>query len=125
MPVIIAIEVLASGRYPSSNVFAAVVLVCLGMSLATVTDGTLMPSLAGLSIGLAAVLVTAVYQIWVGNKQKELQVRGMQLLHQSSPMAAIMLAIMVPMLEPVGLLQNTSNKLTLMNFNYTLHPSLQ
>ena len=122
MPVIIAIEALAFGRYPTLKVFAAVVLVCLGIALATATDGIRMPSLAGLLIGLAAVLVTAVYQIWAGSKQKELQVGSMQLLHQFSPMAAIMLAILVPVLEPqaVGLLQTTPNKLTLMNFDYTL-----
>ena len=120
MPVIIAIEALAFGRYPTMKVFAAVVLVCLGIALATATDGIRMPTLAGLSIGLAAVLVTGVYQIWAGSKQKELQVGSMQLLHQFSPMAAIMLAILVPILEPVGLFQNTPNKLTLMNFNYTL-----
>ena len=41
-------------------------------------------------------------QIWAGSKQKELGAGSMQLLHQYSPLAALMLAGMVVSLEPIG-----------------------
>ena len=52
---------------------------------------------------LAAIICTAVYQIWAGSKQKELGVGSMQLMHQFQPHASGLLALMVAGLEPVGL----------------------
>ena len=42
-------------------------------------------------------------QIWVGSKQKQLQLGSMQLMHEYVPQATLMLAILVPLLEPMGL----------------------
>lgn len=120
MPVLIAMEMAFFGKFPSKKVLAAVALVCIGVALATVTDGAYQTSLTGLVVGLAAILVTAIYQIWAGSKQKELQAGSMQLLHQSTPIAAVMLAVLVPMLEPIGLFSNVSEKQTLIGFEYSL-----
>ena len=120
MPTLIAIEIALFGKYPSRQVMAAVVLVCLGVGLATVTDHGLSTNLLGLMVGLAAILVTAMYQVWAGCKQKELQAGSMQLLHQYTPLAAGMLAILVPILEPVGIFEHDPNSPSLIGYKYTL-----
>lgn len=120
MPVLIAIEMVLFGKYPSRQVLAAVVLVCLGVALATVTDHGLATNLLGLLVGVAAILVTALYQIWAGSKQKELQAGSMQLLHQYTPLAAGMLAILVPILEPVGMFEASPDVRSIMTYKFTL-----
>ena len=120
MPTLIVIEILLFGRWPSRRVLGAVMLVCLGVALATVTDSTVSTNILGLAVGLAAILVTAMYQVWAGSKQKELQTSSMQLLHQYTPIAGMMLAILVPMLEPVGLFEIHSDKPTLLGYHYSL-----
>ena len=120
MPTLIAIEIALFGKYPSKKVLAAVVLVCLGVALATITDHGLTTNLLGLLVGLAAIVVTAMYQVWAGSKQKELQTNSMQLLHQYTPIAAAMLTVLVPVLEPIGLFEALPDAHTLMGFKYTL-----
>jgi solute carrier family 35 protein E3 len=41
-------------------------------------------------------------QVWTGVKQKHMCVDGNQLLHQVSPTAVLLLAVLVPLVEPVG-----------------------
>jgi len=60
-------------------------------------------NVAGLAVALAAIVCTAVYQIWAGSKQKELGASSMQLMHQFAPHAAGLLALLVLGMEPVGL----------------------
>ena len=123
MPTLIAVEVIFYGKRPSRTTMLAVVLVCFGVSLATVTGQGLDTSLSGLLVGLSAVLVTAVYQVWASRKQKEFQTGSMQLLHQYMPLAAFMLAVLVPIVEPVGLFENQANPHTLMGYTYSV-PSI-
>nr|XP_013803485.1 PREDICTED: solute carrier family 35 member E3 [Apteryx mantelli mantelli] len=47
------------------------------------------------------VLVTSLYQVWVGAKQHELQVNSMQLLYYQAPMSSAMLFCIIPFFEPV------------------------
>jgi len=49
-----------------------------------------------------ATAVTALYQIWVGSKQKELEANSSQLLLAYTPQATVLLAILVPIFEPMG-----------------------
>ena len=51
MPTLIAIEIALFGKYPSNKVLAAVVLVCLGVALATMTDHGMTTNLLGLLVG--------------------------------------------------------------------------
>ncbi|CAG5101992.1 Similar to slc35e3: Solute carrier family 35 member E3 (Danio rerio) [Cotesia congregata] len=48
------------------------------------------------------VLVTSLYQVWINQKQKELQMDPMQLLYYQAPLSALMLLFIVPIVEPVG-----------------------
>ena len=90
------------GKKSSRKVVASIVLVCVGVGLSTVTDTHMGSQASGWLVGLGAIIATAAYQIWAGTKQKELQVGSMALLEQYSPLAAIMLSIMVPIFEPLG-----------------------
>ena len=56
-------------------------------------------------------------QVWIGTKQKELQAGSMQLMHQYCPWAAGLLAVLVPIFEPMGLADPTPA--TLLGFDYT------
>lgn len=40
--------------------------------------------------------------MWAGSKQRELGLNGLQLLHQVSPCSVVLLALLIPCLEPVG-----------------------
>jgi hypothetical protein len=75
--------------------------VCAGVAAATVNDAQAVRSAAGLAVGVAATLVTALFQIWAGTKQRELRASSMQLLHAYTPQAAALLAALVPLLEPL------------------------
>ena len=101
MPTLIGIEMALFGKFPSQKTLMAVALVCFGVALATVTDHGLTTSSLGLLVGISAILVTAMYQVWAGSKQRELQTGSMQLLHQYTPLAACMLAVLVPVLTKV------------------------
>jgi solute carrier family 35 protein E3 len=48
-------------------------------------------------------LVAGLYQVWTGTKQAALAVNGNQLLQQVSPAAAALLAVLVPIFEPLGI----------------------
>lgn len=120
MPTLIATEIALFGKYPSPKTLMAVALVCFGVALATVTDQGLSTDFMGLLVGISAILVTAMYQVWAGSKQRELQTGSMQLLHQYTPLAALMLAVLVPVLEPVGLFHRSPNAHTLVGYTYSL-----
>lgn len=101
-PAVLAIDYFYYGRKASPRVTASVLVVCLGVGLATVTDPQISSNLAGLAAGFGSVAATALYQIWAGSKQKELGLGSMQLLHQYVPLAAGLLAALVPLCEPMG-----------------------
>ncbi|XP_050414434.1 solute carrier family 35 member E3 isoform X2 [Patella vulgata] len=66
----------------------------------------------GIIYASIGVLVTSIYQVWVGTKQNELQVNSMQLLYCQAPLSALLLMIVIPFFEPVfrfhGILYNWS-----------------
>lgn len=108
-PAVLAIEAGYYGKRASSNVVASIALVCTGVGLATVTDPQISSNLWGLTAGFGSIAATALYQIWAGVKQKELGLGSMQLLHQYVPLAAIILALLVPLFEPMGWVEPTAH----------------
>lgn len=92
-------------------------VVCLGVGLATITDPQISSNLAGLAAGFGSVAATALYQIWAGSKQKELGLGSMQLLHQYVPLATGLLALLVPLCEPMGWRQPGPD--TLLGYRFT------
>ena len=101
-PTVMVLDLLLFRVIPPIRVVLSVLVVCAGIGIATVTDDKIISNLFGLAVGLAATVVTAMYQIWAGSKQKELQASSMQLLHQYTPQAALLLGVLIPIMEPVG-----------------------
>lgn len=101
-PVVVVIEYFAYGKTVSREKGFAIGLLMFGITVATVSDSQVSSNPLGLVVAAAAVLSSALYQVWAGSKQKELGVNGNQLLHQVSPSAVAMLAVLIPVLEPVG-----------------------
>jgi hypothetical protein len=56
-------------------------------------------------------------QVWIGTKQKELQAGSMQLMHQYCPWAAGLLAVLVPIFEPMGFADPRPD--TILGYDYT------
>ena len=56
-------------------------------------------------------------QVWIGTKQKELEAGSMQLMHQYTPWATGLLAVLVPVFEPVGFLDPAPG--TILGYSYT------
>ncbi len=117
-PTVLAVEALVYGHRPERRVVASVVLVCTGITAATVTDAKIMTNILGMAIAVAATLVTALYQIWAGTKQKALKASSMQLLVGYTPQAALFLVLLVPIMDPVGLKDHAPG--TLFGFNYSV-----
>ncbi|XP_046399136.1 solute carrier family 35 member E3-like [Ischnura elegans] len=47
------------------------------------------------------VIITSLYQVWVSQKQHELQMDAMQLLYYQAPVSAALLLLAIPILEPL------------------------
>lgn len=118
LPVLMVLEGALFSKVPSKVSSLAAVMVCFGMALATVTDQGLVTGTSGFLVGTAAIFVTAMYQIWAGSKQKELQIGSLQLLHQYAPVTALLLIFLVPVLEPVGLFDAQPSKATVLGYAY-------
>ena len=70
---------------------------CIGVLLATFEE--VQVSLIGTTLALASVCVTAIYQVLVGAKQKELEANSLQLLSYQAPISAVLLFLSCPFLE--------------------------
>jgi solute carrier family 35 protein E3 len=69
-------------------------------------------------VPLPLLLLLLLLQVWTGVKQKQLGVNGNQLLHQVSPIAVLLLAVLVPLVEPVGSFNNPKEG-TLLGYTYS------
>jgi len=96
-PVIICIQAIFFQTRYSLNVILSLGLVVCGVILASVSDVQL--NLTGSLFAASGVLVTSCYQIFVGRKQKSLNVNSMQLLVYQAPVAALMLLFIAPIFD--------------------------
>ena len=61
-PAVMAFDAFVSKKLPTRTEVAAVVLLCIGVTLATVSDKAVATNIVGLTVGVAAICFTAVYQ---------------------------------------------------------------
>eukprot|EP00698_Gefionella_okellyi_P020036 TRINITY_DN6236_c0_g1_i1.p1 TRINITY_DN6236_c0_g1~~TRINITY_DN6236_c0_g1_i1.p1 ORF type:complete len:328 (+),score=64.42 TRINITY_DN6236_c0_g1_i1:24-986(+) len=101
-PVIMVIQTCFYHTSFPARIKLSLIPVLLGVLIATVTDVEV--NFVGTVYALSAVVVTSMYQIWSGTKQKELQVNSMQLLLYQSPISAVMLLFLIPVFDNVGAL---------------------
>uniref|UniRef100_H2ZBQ3 Sugar phosphate transporter domain-containing protein n=1 Tax=Ciona savignyi TaxID=51511 RepID=H2ZBQ3_CIOSA len=98
-PVIIIIQTYFYNTEFTARIKATLIPITIGVFINSYYD--IKFSMVGTLYALAGVLVTALYQILVGSKQKELQANSMQLLYYQAPMSSLMLLVLIPIFEPV------------------------
>ncbi|KAK9694750.1 hypothetical protein K7432_013295 [Basidiobolus ranarum] len=90
----------------STSIKLSLAVICFGVGIASVTDVSL--NWVGTFFALAGVLVTSLYQIWIGTKQKSLGVNSWQLLYYQAPISSLMLLCVVPIIDDLPGLMNYS-----------------
>jgi solute carrier family 35 protein E3 len=98
-PGVLLISMIFYKQKYSTKVKLTVLPVLIGIFLNSMYD--LKFSDIGLIIGLIGALITSLYQVWIGEKQKELGINALQLLIYQAPLSAIVLAFVIPFFEPV------------------------
>ncbi|GFR70906.1 solute carrier family 35 member E3 [Elysia marginata] len=98
-PCIIIIQTYWYGRNFSSNVKLTLIPITMGVFLNSVYD--IKFNFIGIVFATTGVLITSLYQVWVGEKQSELQVNSMQLLYYQAPLSAFLLLFVIPFFEPL------------------------
>lgn len=102
IPCTVLLEILFFRKIFSRTIQFSLVILLLGVGIATVTD--LQLNALGSFLSLLAVITTCVAQIMTNTIQKKFKVSSTQLLYQSCPYQAITLFIVGPFLD--GLLTN-------------------
>jgi len=97
-PVIVVIQYMIFGVNLHDKLKLALVPICLGVALATITD--LEVNFYGTFYAVLGILSTSMYQIWVKSKQKDLGLNSYQLLFYQAPMSAIIVFIISFITEP-------------------------
>ncbi|XP_053544342.1 solute carrier family 35 member E3 [Ictalurus punctatus] len=98
-PVIILIQTTFYRKTFSTKIKLTLVPITLGVMLNSYYDVKF--NLLGIVFATLGVLVTSLYQVWVGAKQHELQVNSMQLLYYQAPMSSAFLLTLIPFFEPL------------------------
>ncbi|XP_062384178.1 solute carrier family 35 member E3 [Sardina pilchardus] len=98
-PVIIVIQTVYYRKTFSTKIKLTLVPITLGVMLNSYYDVRF--NLLGMVFATLGVLVTSLYQVWVGAKQHELQVNSMQLLYYQAPMSSAFLLPLLPFFEPL------------------------
>lgn len=105
IPVIITVEYLLYGKFPSVANIIAVTAIALGVAAVGITD--VMVDLTGLLVAGVAVLVTSIGQILCSQYQKELECDPMQLLYSTCPLVTVGLLGAIPIFHDVEALMHT------------------
>ncbi|KAM4615193.1 solute carrier family 35 member E3 [Polymixia lowei] len=98
-PVIILIQTGYYKKTFSTKIKLTLVPITVGVILNSYYDVRF--NLLGMLFASLGVLVTSLYQVWVGAKQHELQVNSMQLLYYQAPLSSVFLVSLVPFFEPL------------------------
>jgi solute carrier family 35 protein E3 len=98
-PLIVLIHMIFYKRYLSSKETLALMLVCVGVVIATETN--LQLNAAGVVTGLLGVISSSIYQIWVETKQHDFKCSPAQLLYYQAPISCLLLIPVIFMTESV------------------------
>ncbi|RWS17301.1 solute carrier family 35 member E3-like protein [Dinothrombium tinctorium] len=98
MPLIVIIQYYVYDENVSRKVKLCLVPIISGVFLASYYD--LKFSKLGLMYALLGVVITSIYQIWVGKRQNELKITSAQLLLYQAPLSAFWLLLFIPFVEP-------------------------
>ncbi|XP_038054467.1 solute carrier family 35 member E3-like isoform X2 [Patiria miniata] len=98
-PCILIIQTVFYNKSFSTKIKLTLVPITLGVITNSYYDVKF--NVQGTIYAVVGFLVTSLYQVWVGAKQREFQVNSMQLLYYQAPLSACILALIVPFFEPV------------------------
>jgi len=115
-PTILAIQIGYYNEKFSIPVMLSLIPVCIGSAITGVSN--VQVNTIGTVYAIAGVLVTSMYQILVGTRQKELQVDSMQLLIYQAPISAFFLIFIIPIFDNVSI--SDPKSLWNQNYNYEL-----
>lgn len=96
-PTVVIIEALLYQKYLETQLKIALLPVCLGVIVTTVTDFRL--NAVGAAYAVAGVIVTSFYQIWSGTLQKSLDCNALQLQYYVAPLAAVFVLPFIPIFD--------------------------
>ncbi|RWS28697.1 hypothetical protein B4U80_00227 [Leptotrombidium deliense] len=100
MPLIALIQFYFYKESLSNRVKLCLIPILFGVFLSSFYD--LKFSFTGFVYAMLGVVVTSVYQIWVGKRQNELKITSAQLLVYQAPLSALWLLVVIPIFEPPG-----------------------
>ncbi|EGF83670.1 hypothetical protein BATDEDRAFT_8900 [Batrachochytrium dendrobatidis JAM81] len=103
-PFIVAVQTLYYNTAFSIRIKAALAVTCFGVAISSATDVRI--NIIGTILALGGVAAAGMYQIWVGTRQKELDVNSFQLLYYQAPISAIMLLVFIPVFDDMHNLYN-------------------
>jgi solute carrier family 35 protein E3 len=105
IPFLVFVQALFYNETFPLRVCLSLILICVGVASSTwiVVSGGQIHSPLRVSVLL---LATCMHQIWVGTKQKELELSSFQLLSYHSGLTAILLIPLVPMLDDLSTLKD-------------------
>lgn len=98
-PLIIVIQSVFYAGIFSTRVKLTLVPICVGVFLNSYFD--IKFNIIGIIFASCGVFVTALYQVWVNEKQRQLNCDPMQMLYYQAPLSAVCVAIVIPFFEPV------------------------
>nr|CAD7603816.1 unnamed protein product [Timema genevievae] len=98
-PCVILLQMLFYGKKFAIGVKLTLIPITVGVILNFYYD--IQFSILGTLYATLGVLVTSLYQVWVSQKQHDLQMNSMQLLYYQAPLSAAILLFLIPFLEPV------------------------
>ncbi|OWP02782.1 solute carrier family 35 member E [Marssonina coronariae] len=93
-PCVAILQYFFLGKSVSNLTIGALASVCIGVGLTN--TGTAGTSGLGASIAVAAFIVTAFYQVWIGKKMMDFKVSSPQLLLNQAPVSVLLLAVVAP-----------------------------
>jgi solute carrier family 35 protein E3 len=118
-PSVMGVEYVLYKTPVHGRVMASILILIGGGILAATADKQVSTHPMGAVVALISVAATALYQVWAGGKQKELELNGMQLLQHVALASAAILGVLVPVLEPVGW-SDPTNVHTLLGYEWSV-----
>lgn len=98
-PIVVLISIYYNNVTYSLKVKLTVLPIIMGIYLNSMYDFTF--SYQGILIGIVGAIITSIYQVLVGKKQKDLDLNALQLLFYQAPLSALLLIMVIPFFEPL------------------------
>lgn len=94
MPTVVALNFLLWKKFISIDILLTILISTVGVTISGFQSAS--TNMLGLIVAVAAFVVTALYQIWIGKKINDLNVSPPQLLLNQAPVAVLLLLCIVP-----------------------------